>query len=590
MKIKINRNILWTETFANELSSSGVKYVALSPGSRNTPLTFAFANNKKFKTYINIDERSSGFFALGLAKASGTPVAVVCTSGTATAELYPAIVEAYQQRVPLIICTADRPPELLNRGANQTINQRNLYKNHIRQFEDVGLPEPDFKELLQLKEITRHAVYTASIGSRGPVHLNFPFRKPFEPHTFTDEIDQKILTLNSKISNKNVFKRTITLTKPGREKHFNNIFKLISKREKGFIIIGPDHYDKKFLINCQKLSEKLNYPILADGTSQIRFGSHKAGNIITNFDAFLRSEKFTRENIPDIILQFGRTITSKALDTFLGKIDPPRFMINEYGDWFDPSIKATAAYACKPYLFCEIMNNKISSSTIKRKSDKWLNTFKQAEITANKVKEDIIDRSKFPNECRIINEILECIPENCRIMLSNSMPVRDFDYFASYSKKKIVLFNNRGASGIDGITSTALGIAEASKKPTLLITGDLAFYYDLNGLLAAKNYNIPLVVVLINNNGGGIFGILPISGYDDIFKKYFVVPHNLEFNHFVRAYAGNYINVKNWAGFRKSLKASFKMENFSVLEIKTSSNESLKLRRDYWKSVNLTLK
>jgi len=174
-------------------------------------------------------------------------------------------------------------------------------------------------------------------------------------------------------------------------------------------------------------------------------------------------------------------------------------------------------------------------------------------------------------------------------MLSNSMPVRDFDYFASYSKKKIVLFNNRGASGIDGITSTALGITAAAKKPTILITGDLAFYYDLNGLLAAKNYGIPLVVVLLNNNGGGIFGILPISNYGKIFKKFFVVPHNLEFKHFVTAYGGNYLKIKSWNGLQKSLSSAFSKEQFSVLEIRTDSADSLKLRKDYWKIVNRNL-
>lgn len=175
-KININRNILWTGSFVNELALLGVKYVSLSPGSRNTPLTLAFANNKKIKSYVHIDERSSGFFALGLAKASNTPVAVVCTSGTATVELYPAIVEAYQQRVPLIICTADRPPELLNRGANQTINQNNLYQNHIRWFYDAGLPEPDIKKIRNLKLAAANAIYYSTIKSRGPVHLNFPLR------------------------------------------------------------------------------------------------------------------------------------------------------------------------------------------------------------------------------------------------------------------------------------------------------------------------------------------------------------------------------------------------------------------------------
>ncbi len=192
-KIKINRNILWARSFVNELAVLGVKYVSISPGSRNTPLTIAFANNKAIKSFIHIDERCSGFFALGLAKASNSPVAVVCTSGTATVELYPSIVEAYQQRVPLIICTADRPPELLNMGANQTINQNNIYRNHIRWFYNAGLPDPDMKSIRNIKLAANNAVFYSTIKSRGPVHLNFPFKKPFEPDSFTDEIDQKLL-------------------------------------------------------------------------------------------------------------------------------------------------------------------------------------------------------------------------------------------------------------------------------------------------------------------------------------------------------------------------------------------------------------
>ncbi len=334
------------------------------------------------------------------------------------------------------------------------------------------------------------------------------------------------------------------------------------------------------------LSHKLGYPILADGTSQLRFGRHKKNNIISNFDAFLRSEKFVKNYNPEIILQFGRTITSKGLETFLNKCSSVRYMINEYGDWFDPSDKATAAYACKPYFFCQEMISLLDSKKINRRSNGWLSKFKDAELLAAEQKAKIIGGAKFPTEGRIIEEIINEVPDNCMIMLSNSMPVRDFDYFASNNSKSLVIHNNRGASGIDGITSTALGIAEASKKPTLLITGDLAFYYDLNGLLGAKKYAIPLVIVLINNNGGGIFEILPISNYGKVFNDYFIAPHHLDFSHFVKAYGGNYSKIHSWPDFRNSLKKAFTKNNFSVLEIKTDAVESTKLRRKFWNSVS----
>ena len=585
MKIKINRNVLWAEIFVKELSLRGVKYASISPGSRNTPLTIAFAKNKKIKTFIHIDERSSGYFALGLAKASGTPVAVVCTSGTATAELYPAIIEAYQQRVPLIVCTADRPPELLDMGANQTINQQNIYKNHIRYFADAGLPSPTVKKFQHLRKTAGKAVFESTIKSKGPVHLNFPFRKPFEPKTFTDEIDSKILSsVNKKLkSDKDNF--YLSDKDISKLSWFKTITRQIKKSKKGLIIVGPENYNPKFLKNCQSLSQKLGYPVLADGTSQLRFGRQPKDNIITGYDAFLRSNNFVKNHKPDIILQFGRTITSKGLDTYLEKCNAPRFMINEYGDWFDPSDRSIGSYACKPYLFCEKMLEQIKLNGQHIKNNGWLNSFKKAEAVSLTLKNKIVDNSGFPNEGRIINEIIQTVPDNCQIMLSNSMPVRDFDYFASNTNKKIVIFNNRGASGIDGITSTALGIAAAGNKPTILITGDLAFYYDLNGLLSARNYKIPLVIILINNNGGGIFEILPISNYKEIFNKYFVVPHNLDFSPFVKAYGGKYKRVKNWKDFNKSLETAFRSKNLNVIEIKTNAPNSLSTRKKFWNAV-----
>ena len=193
-KTKVNKNFIWAKAFVNQLCDLGVRYACISPGSRSTPLTLAFAEQKKIKSFVHIDERVSGFFAMGLAKASGLPVAIVTTSGTATAELYPAIIEAYQQRIPLIICTADRPPELLNTGANQTINQWNLYKNHIRWFKYFGLPQLSVKRIINLQKIAVRAFETSLIKNKGPVHLNFPFRKPLEPNSFTDEVEDEILT------------------------------------------------------------------------------------------------------------------------------------------------------------------------------------------------------------------------------------------------------------------------------------------------------------------------------------------------------------------------------------------------------------
>jgi 2-succinyl-5-enolpyruvyl-6-hydroxy-3-cyclohexene-1-carboxylate synthase len=588
--MKINRNILWAETFVKELASAGVKYVCISPGSRNTPLTLAFAANQNIKSYVNIDERSCAFFGLGLAKSSGTPVALVSTSGTATAEFYPAIIEAYQQRIPLIVCTADRPPELLNCGANQTINQNNLYKNHIRWFVDAGLPEPVERRIKNIKVIARRSVYESLIGSKGPVHINFPFRKPFEPDSFTDDVDQSLIELAGEISfdKEELFK--VDDKNISSEKWFIEIFNYLKEFEKGLIIAGPENYDPAFHKNCQVLAEKLGYPVLADGASQLRFGKHSKGNILSNFEGFLRSEFFINNNKPDIIIQFGRTITSKALDTYLEKFTALRFMINEYGDWFDPSNKATAAVACKPFLFCSKMLEIFTNESWERKLNGWLNTFIEAEKISDSIKDEIINHSQPLNEARIINEVINLLPENSQVMISNSMPIRDFDYFAGNSDKNITVYNNRGASGIDGIISTALGITEESRKPGFLITGDLAFYYDLNGLLAAKKYSIPLIIILVNNNGGGIFEVLPVAKYDKkIFKEFFIAPHSLDFSYFVKGYGGNYRLIDNWDDWQDSFSTALNNKSFSVLEIRTDATKSLELRKKYWQEIEKQL-
>jgi len=589
MKIKINRNILWAETFVKELVSCGVKYASLSPGSRNTPLTLAFAYNKKIKSFVHVDERSSGFFALGLAKATNTPVAIVCTSGTATAELYPAIVEAYQQRVPLIVCTADRPPELRGRGANQTINQNNLYKNHIRWFHDPGLPQPNIESLAKLKEEIRKAVTKSMFTAKGPVHINFPFRKPFEPKTFTDEVEKDVIDFAGESVTANFHQRKTNTTNLTRKSWIKDISNLAAKYEKGIIITGPGHFGKDFIEECGKLSSTLGYPVFADATSQLRFGSHDKKNIISCYDAFLRSEYFSKQIQPEIIIQFGRTITSKGLETFLNNCSAERYIINEYGDWFDPSGKAKAAYACEPASFCKSLNNIFEKKKINRKTSVWLQKIKDAEERSAKLKKEIIDKSEFPNECRIIEEILEAAPNRANIMLSNSMPVRDFDYFASAKNKAIEVFNNRGASGIDGITSTALGISSSSGKPTILLIGDLAFYYDLNSLLSARKYKTSLTIVLLNNNGGGIFEILPISKYGKIFNDFFVTPHKLDFQAIVKAYGGNYHHVKGWKQFQRLFKQAVNQNELNVLEIKTNAAKSVKLRKTFWEEVNQNL-
>lgn len=576
---KVNKNILWATIFFEQLARLGVKHVCISPGSRSTPLTLAAVYNKKLTCLKIIDERSSAFFAAGIARTTGAPVALICTSGTATAEYYPAIIEAYQQRIPLIVCTADRPPELINRGANQTIIQKNLYGNHIRFFADAGLPDTSSRKLETIKKLAVRAFDISSSTDKGPVHINFPFEKPFEPETYTDNIP---VNLELKYIHKRDLKKKSEVVPKG----LKSLLKMIEKAKKGLIIVGPEQSNSKFPQLINAVADKTGFPIFADGASQLRFGKFSTKHVIANYDALLRSESFLKDFSPDLILHFGRTITAKGLEQFLEKTSAPKYLINEFGDWFDPTNSAKNALAINPIEFCQKLLDSKKILPLTEGKKEWNKFITSANLSAEIAKEKTITNSLFPNEPSTINLLLKNLPEKANVMLSNSLPVRDFDFFASNMEKEITVFHNRGASGIDGILSTALGIAYSSAKPTVLLTGDLAFYYDLTSLLSAKQYNIPLIIILVNNNGGGIFQFLPISKYKDVFEQFFTMPHSLSFKNFVKEFGGNYSLLKKQSDFKKHLTAALSAKNFSVLEIKTDAVSSLQLRRKYWEKVS----
>ncbi len=571
--MKINRNVFWADNFFSRLADLGVRNVCLSPGSRSTALTLAASSVKKLKCFVHIDERSSGFFALGLAEASGKPVVIITTSGTAAAELYPAVIEAYQQRIPLIVCTADRPPELIGRGANQTINQHNLYSNHIRYFKDAGLPGPSASSI---RRIRRYAGEAFIHSGGGPVHINFPFRKPFEPDSYTDEISDRTLGM-IEVHKKREIVFLKKDAKPGRN-IYKEILSAVNGSQHGLILAGPMQYDSNTKKQLLSLAEKLNYPVIADACSQLRFGNNSK-NIMISYEAFLRNEKFVTDYYPDVILHFGRTPSSKAVESWIGKIPAKRYTINEHGDIFDPWNNASGVCKSSPSLFCSMLLN----DTVKESSTEWLEGFIQADVSAGKVKAELTGKSSFTNECKIIPEVINNLPDNSHLMISNSMPVRDLDYFSPQTEKRIIVHSNRGASGIDGILSTSLGIQKALNKPAVLVTGDQAFYYDLTSLLTAKKYKIPLVVILINNNGGAIFGMLPVSSYGKRFKDYFINPHNLNFGAIVKSFNAEHRLIRDREDLKKSMSAAFKEKKLTVLEIKTDMKSSIRMRKEYFK-------
>jgi len=575
MKIKVNRNHLWAKVFFNQLASLGVKYACISPGSRSTPLAYSLAQNKKIKCYVHNDERSSAFFALGLAKATNNPVIVVTTSGTAVAELYPAIIEAYQQRTPLIICTADRPAELIGTGANQTINQHNIFRNQIRWFRDLGLPSISDTGFYYLQKIAVKAFRISLFEDRGPVHLNFPFEKPLEPFSFTDKVNKKTIRVKPL---QNLRHNSDHFTVQSNTKIFRTIVSELIETKKGIIIAGPMEYDHELFKQIKQLSSITKYPVLADGLSHLRFNAGKNDTtVISNFNLIFSSEKFLESHNPEVILQFGRTPTSSLLEAFFERTNARRYLINHYGDKFDPTRNSTAVLTADPIYFCKNLISNLKDEKLQRHKSGWLKDLIHADEEAEKVKFKLVQRSKFPNEISAMTEIVDSVPANSNLVIGNSLPVRDLDSFVRKTSKKLFLHFNRGASGIDGVTSTALGIA-SKRKQTVLISGDLSFLHDLSALSIAAKYSLPLSIVIINNNGGGIFESLPIAKRFNKLKEYFIAPHNLNLGEIVNSFGIKYNLVKSRRDLKKHLLVNIYKKQPCVLEIQTDAVKSVELR------------
>jgi 2-succinyl-5-enolpyruvyl-6-hydroxy-3-cyclohexene-1-carboxylate synthase len=575
MSHQINRNTLWCNVFVRQLIEIGIKNVCISPGSRSTSLTLAFALNKKFKLYPIVDERSSAFFALGRAKKSGSPTVIVTTSGTAVAEIYPAIIESYYQRIPLIICTADRPPYLRNRGANQTINQHNIFKNHIRFFYDTGLPVINYQGYIKYIDSVKKGLSIAINENPGPVHFNFPFEKPFEPDNFTDYVDKYFV--------KKIFSLTKSISIKESEKEvpagLNKASGLIKSNRNGIIVLGYNNYGKEFIKTLVKFSDITGYPIFADGSSGLRHGTHTRKNIIENFNTLIRSKPFLEKFDPEVILLLGGAPTSNQMHDFVKRSRARKIIINPFGDKNDPTLTAGQLIKINPEKFCSLVLSKFSS---KKGDSKWPDSIIHLNQLVNKIKAKFIASKDYTFESKVIYEFLKFLPDKCNLMVSNSLPIRDIDFFAPSSKKKINLFTNRGASGIDGINSTALGIAAHSVEPTFLLTGDLAFYHDLNGLYNSIGFDIPLTIILINNGGGGIFHSLPIARFGKIFRTNFLMPVKLDFNKIVKAFNGIYYIVNRSKDFNAALQKSIKNRKLNVIEIKTDAKLSSQYRSLFW--------
>ena len=501
--------------FATELVAQGVEHSVISPGSRSTPLALTLASTPGLRTWIRLDERSAAFFALGLAKSSNKPVALVCTSGTAAANYLPAITEAHWSETPMIVLTANRPPELRGWGAGQTIDQTNIYGSSVRWFTE--LPIADQSSTIWFQRAAARAVQT-SMGLRpGPVHLDWPFREPLEPQGGTDGPPPM---------------EPLSLQPPKLSLDFHVAKRFAASFEnkpQGIVVAGPMHTGTQWRNAVQDFCRKTGYPLLAEPLSQLRVPADDVA-VINHHDHLLRST-WADNAVPQIVVRLGGAPTCKPLRLWLEQHRAPMTMFDPSNSWTDPSFTVTELVSAGPeglQSISELISPSMSDPSWQRQ---WL----QADANAAAVIDLILDNETLLQPA-IARELGRRLPKDHLLYVSNSMPVRDVDSFLECRSDPLVVHGNRGASGIDGMISSAAGAA-ASGRPTTLLIGDLAFQHDLGGLVAAINDDLSLTIIVVENQGGGIFDYLPISKVVDasLFQQLFTTPQNLNISEAVKA-------------------------------------------------------
>lgn len=553
----------YISAFVAELAQTGLKDVVISPGSRSTPMAMIMAEHPDLRIHVHVDERSAAFFALGIAKASRRPVAILCTSGTAAANYYPAVVEAFYSRIPLIVLTADRPHELRDIGAPQTIDQIHLFGRHVKWFVEMAPPENSNDMIRYVRTVCARAAATALTSPAGPVHLNFPFREPLIP-----DLDREdLFHLEERGSGQVQVERGIPVLSSEQQERF---VQELNKYKRGVIVCGSLE-NEKFPEAVISLSEKLKFPIIADPLSQLRSGGFNKGNIIDTYSSFLKNSGARAELKPEIVIRFGAMPVSKFLMIFIKEhSDARQWVIDSGWGWRDPTLLSAEMIYAEEAAFCESIASKLEERHDTVYLSKWQQINKIAKEQLEKIKE-----VSGASEGKVFAELARLLPDEAALFVGNSMPIRDLDTFFHANNKRIRIFGNRGANGIDGTVSSALGAGTVC-QPLYLIVGDLTFYHDMSALILSKLYGINITIIVLNNNGGGIFSFLPQAKQPRNFEKLFGTPLNITFEKIVEMYGGNYAKCEDWAGFESALKKSAGIKGLNVIELMTNREDNYK--------------
>jgi 2-succinyl-5-enolpyruvyl-6-hydroxy-3-cyclohexene-1-carboxylate synthase len=576
----------WARLLLRGLSSSGVRRVVISPGSRSTPLVLAAAEEPGITCHTMIDERSAGFFALGQIRATGTPTALLCTSGTAGAHYLPAIIEAHESFLPLIILTADRPWEAYDVASPQTIDQLKLFGGHVRHSFEVGLPDSASSALRGVIRIAAQAVHRSLHPLPGPVHINAHFRKPLEPvdvpgrEPWQDEVD-RLLSRGAPS-----FRPALRTIDPAAVESFA---RACVGSQRGIIACGPSAFpiDDSLRLAVGTLALATGFPVFTEATSQLRFGPWATGPVVVGaFDSLLRATAET----PDLIIEIGSTPVSGAYATFVERNSSvPRWVIAQHG-WHDPFNSAAVVVEAAPAAFATETASWVTAADDSR-SMAWARRWADADAVAWSIVEREWTASHL-TEGAVARLAAQALPERSWFMVGNSGPVRDLDTWAAPHSRTLRVVHQRGASGIDGLVSGATGLRSVVDEPVLLYLGDVSLLHDLGGLATARHAKTPLVILAVQNDGGRIFEQLPISRRAELAEPladHFVTPHGLSFEHAAALFGIAYERPATVVALDAALTRACEHPGCTLIEAVVVPEEGQQQRLRVWRAIGMTL-
>ncbi|MBK9122766.1 MAG: 2-succinyl-5-enolpyruvyl-6-hydroxy-3-cyclohexene-1-carboxylic-acid synthase [Chloroflexi bacterium] len=564
-----NRNILWASMIVDELARHGVRWAVIAPGSRSTPLVVALARHPQIKTISIIDERSAAFLALGIGMATRLPAVVVCSSGTAAANFYPAVIEARQAGVPLLILTADRPPELRDSGANQTIDQVRMYGSHALWSVDVSLPEqePPALAVRSLRTLAARAFARACGVPSGPVHLNLPFRKPLEPTVVPTDITD---LFDSGRRGSMPFSRVSEGALEPTTAQVQTLLHAVENARRAIIFAGPFTPANDVAEPLAEFAKATGIPVFADPLSNLRWSSVRTLGAYDSFGSL-------RETLGTVNLwiQLGGQPASKAIEDYLVSGAASRVIqITDDGVWRDPYHQLSEMIHVSPaLLFRRVAQAVQDRNQIDRAWVELLWARERAVWQAYAASSEWFDGA-------IVARCIEALPEDSNVVVASSLPIRNVEQFTAPRRRALHVYCNRGASGIDGTVSTAYGIAAASERPTCLIIGDLALLHDIGGLLSASRVAAPVVIVVVNNDGGGIFRRLPVKEFEPAFTDLFLTPHGRTFEGAASMYGLSYVLVGDLETLQSAVASAMEGSTSWLIEARTDSAADLRLRAE----------